>query len=54
LLLDSQGVLHVVPTHLRSAQTVLPTGANRYLVAEQGRHRILEFRRIKSDETSPR
>lgn len=54
LLLDGHGVLHVVLSHLRSAQTVLPIGEGRYLVAEQGRNRILEFRRIKSDETNPR
>lgn len=54
LLLDGQGVVHVVLSHLRSAQTVLPIGQHRYLVAEQGRKRILQFSRIKSDETSTR
>ncbi|BAN48941.1 hypothetical protein [Metapseudomonas resinovorans] len=45
LRLDSNGRLEVVLSHLRSPQTIVETAAGRYLVAEQGRNRILELRR---------
>lgn len=45
LLLDGAGRLQVILSHLRSAQTILPVGEGRYLVAEQGRNRILEITR---------
>ncbi len=45
LLLDNRGALHTVLNHLRSAQTLLPLGSGRFLLAEQGRGRILEITR---------
>lgn len=48
LLVDAGGVLHVVLSRLRSAQAVLAIGQGRYLVAEQGRQRILEFHRTRN------
>ncbi len=45
LLWDTSGKLHTVLSHLRSPQTIIATGPNRYLLAEQGRGRILELRR---------
>lgn len=45
LLLDFAGPARVVLEHLRSAQTVLALAPGRLLVAEQGRHRILEINR---------
>lgn len=45
LLLDPSGRLQVILSHLRSAQTILPFGDNRYLLAEQGRDRVLEITR---------
>lgn len=45
LLLDPAGQLQIVLSHLRSAQTILPFGDNRYLLAEQGRNRVLEITR---------
>lgn len=45
LLLDSKGALHTVLSHLRSAQTLLPLASGRFLLAEQGRGRILELAR---------
>lgn len=43
LLLDSLGRLKTVLNHLRSPQTILELGTGRYLLAEQGRDRILEL-----------
>jgi len=45
LLLDSSGKLQVILSHLRSAQTILPRAPGEYLVAEQGRNRILALHR---------
>ncbi|MDS4013045.1 MAG: hypothetical protein RKP46_01675 [Candidatus Accumulibacter sp.] len=45
LLLDKDGVLHTVLSHLRSAQTLLPLAPDRFLLAEQGRGRLLEITR---------
>lgn len=45
LLLDSSGELQVVLQHLRSAQTIIAVAPGRYLLAEQGRQRILELKR---------
>lgn len=48
LLLDSSGHLQVILNHLRAAQTIIQIDPNRYLLAEQGRNRILEVRRKTS------
>ena len=45
LLLDGQGGLNVVLSHLRSPQTIVETAPGRYLIAEQGRNRVLELAR---------
>lgn len=45
LLLDTAGQLQVVMQHLRSAQTIIALAPGRYLLAEQGRKRILELQR---------
>ncbi len=45
LLWDTSGKLHTVLSHLRSPQTIIATGPNRYLLAEHGRGLILELRR---------
>lgn len=45
LLVQPDGRLVTVLSHLRSAQTLIPRGDGHYLVAEQGRNRILEFSR---------
>jgi sugar lactone lactonase YvrE len=47
LLLDPGGRLQVIASRLRSAQTLLPTGDGRFLLAEQGRNRILRIERLK-------
>ncbi len=46
LLLDPQGQLQVIVKHLRSAQTLIALSANSYLLAEQGRKRILQLNRL--------
>ncbi|GLZ88000.1 hypothetical protein Pres01_40510 [Metapseudomonas resinovorans] len=46
LLLDPSGHLQVILQHLRAAQTIVPLGSGRYLLAEQGRNRILELFRL--------
>lgn len=46
LLMDKNGTQHVVLDHLRSPQTLLPISPRRYLLAEQGRNRILELNRL--------
>lgn len=43
LLLDRQSNLRIILSHLRAPQTLLATGPDRYLLAEQGRDRILEI-----------
>jgi hypothetical protein len=43
LLLDASGVMQTVLTNLRSPQTILSISKGRFLVAEQGRERILEL-----------
>lgn len=48
LLLDTSGQLQVILTHLRSAQTIIPLAAGSYLLAEQGRQRILKLARPAS------
>lgn len=45
LLLDTHGNLNVVLSHLRSPQTIVETAPGRYLVAEQGRDRVLQLER---------
>ncbi|WP_271412085.1 hypothetical protein [Pseudomonas sp. Q1-7] len=45
LLLAPHGDLTVVLSHLRSPQTIVETAPGRYLVAEQGRNRVLELAR---------
>ncbi|WP_312244181.1 hypothetical protein [Stutzerimonas nitrititolerans] len=45
LLLDNTGTEHVVLGHLRSPQTLLRVAPRHYLLAEQGRDRILELNR---------
>lgn len=46
LLLDQDGRLHTVLSHLRSAQTLLETTPGHYLLAEQGRNRVLQLQRL--------
>ncbi|MCP5228025.1 hypothetical protein [Accumulibacter sp.] len=46
LLLDAAGKLEVVVKHLRSAQTIIPLASGSYLLAEQGRRRILKIDRL--------
>ncbi|MCY1507108.1 hypothetical protein D9M68_413740 [compost metagenome] len=45
LLLDAQGDLNVVLSHLHSPQTIVEASPGRCLVAEQGRNRVLELQR---------
>lgn len=45
LLLASDGKLHTVLSHLRSAQTLIETHPGHYLLAEQGRNRVLSLQR---------
>jgi len=47
LLVQPDGRLVTVLSHLRSAQTLIPRGDGHYLVAEQGRQRILELYRAE-------
>ncbi|UTN83656.1 hypothetical protein NMC41_16620 [Pseudomonas aeruginosa] len=49
MLLPPEGPLQVIVRRLRSAQSLLPIGPGRYLLAEQGRDRILEIERQKSE-----
>ncbi|SDI42176.1 hypothetical protein SAMN05216588_116119 [Pseudomonas flavescens] len=44
LLLTPDGDLHVVLSHLKAPQSLLPAGEGRYLLAEGGRDRVLELR----------
>lgn len=46
LLLDPAGQLQVVLDHLRSVQSIIALAPGRYLLAEQGRNRILELNRL--------
>ena len=45
LLVDLSGNLHVILNHLRAAQTIIQLKTGQYLLAEQGRSRILELKR---------
>jgi hypothetical protein len=45
LPLDPSGQLQVFLPQLRSAQTIIALAPGRYLLAEQGRKRILELKR---------
>lgn len=45
LLLTADGRLHPILSHLRSAQTLLQTAPGQYLLAEQGRSRVLSLQR---------
>lgn len=45
LLWNTSGKIQTILLHLRSPQTILPLGPGRFLLAEQGRGRILELRR---------
>lgn len=49
LWLDTDGQLQVVADHLRSAQTLLEVAPGRFLLAEQGRNRILEIQRTPQE-----
>ena len=49
LWLDTDGQLQVVADHLRSAQTLLEVAPDRFLLAEQGRNRILEIQRTPQE-----
>lgn len=49
LLLPPDGPLQVIVRRLRSAQSLPYIGPGRYLLAEQGRDRILEIERQKSE-----
>ncbi|MDH4557295.1 hypothetical protein E8F11_19310 [Pseudomonas sp. BN417] len=49
LLLDAQGDLNVVLSHLRSPQTIVEASPGHYLVAEQGRNRVLELQRATAE-----
>ena len=46
MLLGPDGDLRVIARRLRAAQTFLPLGGGRFLLAEQGRNRILELERL--------
>ncbi len=46
LLLDASGSTRTILTHLRSPQTIISIAPARFLVAEQGRGRILELNRL--------
>lgn len=43
LLLDASGATHTILSHLRAPQTIITLAPGRFLVAEQGRGRILEL-----------
>jgi hypothetical protein len=45
LRLAPDGQLHTVLSHLRSAQTLIETRPGHYLLAEQGRNRVLSLQR---------
>jgi hypothetical protein len=47
LFLDKEGKDHVIVSHLRSAQTLLQLSDGSFLLAEQGRNRILKIQRSK-------
>lgn len=49
LLVDPAGNLHVILDHLRAAQTIIQIKTGHYLLAEQGRSRILEIKRTDSN-----
>lgn len=46
LRLDASGATHIILKHLRSAQTIISIAPGHFLVAEQGRGRILELNRL--------
>lgn len=46
LLWEGMSNLNTVLSHLRSPQSIIETAPGRYLVAEQGRNRVLELDRI--------
>jgi hypothetical protein len=46
MLLGPDGGLQVIARRLRAAQTFLPLGNDRFLLADQGRNRILELERL--------
>lgn len=50
LLWDRRGTPLAVLSHLRSAQTLVEVSPGRYLLAEQGRNRVLELRRAGRGE----
>jgi hypothetical protein len=49
LLLDASGNLQVILSHLRSAQTIIQIAPHHYLLAEQGRNRIIEVHRTNNN-----
>ncbi|WP_432218044.1 hypothetical protein ACREYJ_27580 [Pseudomonas kribbensis] len=46
LLVDQDGKLQVILNHLRSAQTIIQISTGEYLLAEQGRNRILKLKKL--------
>lgn len=49
LLLDTSGSLQVILRHLRSAQAIVQIAPHHYLLAEQGRNRIIEIHRTNDN-----
>ena len=49
LLLHASGNLQVILRHLRSAQTIVQIAPHHYLLAEQGRNRIIEIHRTNDN-----
>ncbi len=48
LRMDTSGKTHIILTHLRSPQTIISIAPSRFLVAEQGRGRILELHQLSN------
>lgn len=46
LRLDASGATHIILKNLRSAQTIISIAPGHFLIAEQGRGRILELNRL--------
>lgn len=50
LRMDTAGKTHIILTHLRSPQTIISIAPARFLVAEQGRGRILELHQLANEK----
>jgi hypothetical protein len=50
LLWSATGKIRTILSYLRSPQTILPLDSGRFLLAEQGRERILELYRLADDQ----